>query len=171
MSGHTHAILGANAAWLAVLAGVDSSLVLFLAVGAVAGLLPDIDAQAAKIHFIAGGIFGVFRGVFKHRGFIHSLLFTAILFLVAHIALRQYHPILPVVIGVGYLSHLLVDGFNKKGVPYLMPFSKKRLHLVPKILRTPVGGLLDQLLFIGGVTGVAILLLREIDFSVVWLAL
>ena len=75
MTGKTHALVGANAIWILVLSGqIDAYAPLLILVGAIGGILPDIDANRATIHYKMGGIFGIFKGVFRHRGFFHSWL-------------------------------------------------------------------------------------------------
>lgn len=163
MHWRTHAVIGANAIWLAVVVHpVDQSALLLLAAGGVSGLLPDIDATAAKIHFTAGGVFGPLRGFFRHRGFFHSLLAVALVALVSGLCLTRYHPALPLVVTLGYLSHPLIDGFNRPGVEYLFPW-KKRLRLLPKALTTPVKGLADQVLFVVGLMGLIYFLISHFE--------
>ncbi len=159
MTGTTHMAVGANAAWIAMFFGLtDERVIPLVFVGAIAGLLPDIDASAAKIHFIGGGLLGAFRGIMKHRGFMHSFLVLGILSVVSYIFLRRFHPFVPLVFGLGYLSHLVIDGFNFAGVPYLFPL-KKKYHLMPKILRTPIKGIVDQLFLILGLLGIVLFFL------------
>lgn len=166
MTGQTHAVVGANAVWIAVLTGtVDQSTIPLALVGVVAGLLPDLDASAAKIHFIGGGLLGTFRGIMNHRGFMHSLLVLGILSAMSFVFLRQYHPLIPYAFALGYLSHLIIDGFNFAGVPYLLPF-KAKFHLVPKFLRTPAKGIIDQLLFVSGLLGIVMFFLNYYNTSI-----
>lgn len=160
MTGRTHAVVGANAAWIAAFLGNSDDRVFLLAIaGAFAGILPDIDAGGAKIHHVVGGAFGAFRGVFSHRGFFHSCLAVAIVWAVSTIFLRAYHELLPAVVTLGYLSHLVIDGFNFKGTRYLFPWQRE-FHLVPKWLATPTGGFVDHIFMIAGLTGIVILLLE-----------
>lgn len=161
MSGQTHAAIGANAVWIIVLAGmVDERAWIFVVAGAIAGLLPDIDARGAKIHSIGGEALGAFRGIFEHRGFFHSLLALVLVYLASHFFLSEYHPLLPPIITTGYASHLFIDGLNFKGVRYLFPMHRM-FHLVPKWLATPVRGFLDQLLLVAGLAGVALFFLFQ----------
>lgn len=165
MSGRTHAVVGANAAWIAPLLGGSTNipLILFALIGAVAALLPDIEAGRAKIQYVAGGVFGIFRNIFQHRGFTHSLLGVLLLFLLS-LSTFSLHPVLPLIITLGYITHPVIDGFNHAGTQYLYPVQRK-FWLVPKILRTPLGGLADQLLFVLGLLGVALLVLSSFDVS------
>ncbi len=163
MSGRTHAMVGANAVWIAALfVPVDRAFPILIAVGAFAGLLPDIDAVSAKIHFLGGGVLGAFRNIFKHRGFFHSLLAVAGLFLFAAFFLSGYHPALPVVLATGYASHLFIDGFNKKRTRYFFPL-KKSYRFLHEELCSPIGGSLDQLFFILGAAGIFFFLFSHVD--------
>ena len=144
----THATVGANVIWLSLLADtIDERIIILGAAGAIAALLPDIDATAAKIHFLGGGVLGVFRGGFIHRGFFHSLLAGVAVFILSFIFLRHYQPLLPLAIALGYISHPFIDGLNYGGVQYFFPYRKK-FHILPKFLRTPVEGLTDRLLLV-----------------------
>jgi len=154
MSGLTHAVIGANAIWIASVYGVvDQNTALLAGVGAIAGLLPDIDASSAKIHYLFGQFLSVFKGrhsgIFEHRGIFHSILSVIIIFVFSFIFLRQYNLLLPLVITIGYASHILIDGLNT-GVGYFFPFNRQRYALVPKFLRSKVKGPVDQALFILG---------------------
>ncbi len=64
----THAVGGANTAWIAYLAGASLELTIILAVlGGFMALVPDIDGDHAKIHNVGiAGItpFAIFRGGF-----------------------------------------------------------------------------------------------------------
>ena len=175
MSGYTHAAIGANAVWLAALTGVvDERVVVLVAAGALAGLLPDIDATSAKIHFLFGGVLSPFRGrhsgVFQHRGIFHSIFAVAVVFALSFIFLRQYNPLLPFVLALGYASHPFIDGLNT-GVGYLFPFNLKRYALVPRSLQTRVGGPVDQLLFFLAIVGLLMFFLGHMEILLMPLSL
>ena len=144
--------VGVNALWLAPFFGpIDKSILVLLPAAMLASLLPDIDATAAKIHFLGGGVLGIFRGAFggkyfHHRGLMHSLPFAALIFIIIFIFFRVSYPALPYVVFASYFSHSIIDGFNT-GVGYLYPFVNRRFALVPKFLRTPVGGAADNAFF------------------------
>src|SRR5947209_4458834 len=137
MTWRTHVAVGTNAIWLAGLFGkADESILVLLPVAVIASLLPDIDAVTAKIHFIGGGVLGIFRGsfygkYFHHRGLMHSLFVTLIFFVILWIFFRNSIPLLPYVFALSYFSHSLIDGLNT-GVGYLYPFKRKMYSLVPR---------------------------------------
>ena len=155
MTWKTHAAVGLNSIWLVGLLGkLDQSILILLPAAAIASLLPDIDATSAKIHYIGGGALGIFQGLFRgkyfhHRGLMHSLTVTLVLFVVLLIFFKDSVPMLPYVFALSYFSHPIIDGLNT-GVGYLYPFVYKRFGLIPKYFRTPVGGAMDNLLFFAG---------------------
>ena len=149
MQGKTHAIVGANAVWITALAGqVDQGTIFLIVAGALAGLLPDIDADQAKIHYIGGGVLGMFKGNFIHRGFFHSWLAVLFIFIISTIFLTQFHPWLPIIITLAYLSHPILDGLTKSGVRFLFPL--KKFKLLPKKLGFKISGQFDNALFVIG---------------------
>lgn len=158
MKWYTHAAIGANAAWVLMLGErITSSAVFFLALGAFASLLPDIDAgwagtSGAKIHHIGYGIFRPFRGAFRHRGFFHSFLCITILFCLSIPLAFWIHPFVPVVLTLGYTSHLFIDAWNG-GMQYLYPW-KKDLSFIPKWMRFRVGSFGDDAFFLLGIMGI-----------------
>jgi membrane-bound metal-dependent hydrolase YbcI (DUF457 family) len=165
MSGKTHAMIGANAVWLAHLLGqVDASFPFLIAVGAFAALLPDIDAVYAKIHFVFKGIFGMFKHNFTHRGFFHSLVAVALLYLICFLFLRTYHPLLPPIIALGYASHPFIDAFNG-GVQYLFPYPRF-LSFVPRLFRFRVNSNGDHALFFLGALGIVYFFIIHKDIFV-----
>jgi len=154
MTWRTHLAVGANALWIApLIAPIDQSMLVLIPIAIVASLLPDIDASrtGAKIHYIGGGAFGMFRGLFSgkyfhHRGLMHSFFTTLVLFVLLTIFFGRRLPALPAVFALSYFSHPLIDGFNTT-VGYLYPFSRKRFALVPRSLYQKVDGTVDNLLF------------------------
>lgn len=135
-----------------------------LAVGAVAGLLPDIDepnamlARGSWVPYRLGPlarflgvivslpfkIAGYFlKGVLGHRGGTHSLamsvMFT-LLFAIPITALLGFKwDWLIWTIWFGFMSHLFADMHNPSGVPLMWPVMSKykTFHVLPGALRIP----------------------------------
>ncbi len=153
----------------------------------VGGLLPDIDEPKSLIghspRILARGATGksrrgslprvlirvlgelltgivqalatVVRELTGHRGATHWLL-TALVVALPAIAFLGPHAGL--CLAVGYLSHLALDMLTRSGIPLLGPFSKRRLHLLPKPFRVRTGGPLDHFVqFAAGLAYVALL--------------
>ncbi|SRR5258708_5946991 len=164
MTWRTHVAVGSNAIWLTGLFGkVDESILILLPVAVIASLLPDIDATAAKIHFVGGGVLGIFKGsfhgkYFHHRGLMHSLFITIIFFIILWIFFRNSFPFLPYIFSLSYFSHPIIDGLNT-GVGYLYPFNHKTYTLVPKFFRSRVGSKIDGLLMFVGLLGILLFFL------------
>lgn len=159
MTGRTHLVAGANAAgWgLWLLTGMPASI-WWIGLGALGGLFPDLDASDSLLQNadLRSGQRGlriqplklpglVLNALFGHRGFLHSLL--ALILLIAAFALARPPIELIAAFGLGYISHLFLDGINPSGVPLFYPF-KRRIRFVP-FVRIRTGGLIDQLLFLG----------------------
>jgi membrane-bound metal-dependent hydrolase YbcI (DUF457 family) len=96
----------------------------YLAAGALAGGLPDADA----LLFPLARRFPMLR----HRGITHSFLGVTIIAVVGSLLAPM---ILPgtfatyfLVMEVGGLSHIALDGFTNFAVPPLLPFSDKQIH-------------------------------------------
>ena len=169
MNWRTHAVVGANALWVLPLVhqSLDASILFLLPSAVVGALLPDIDAHGsgAKVHYVAGGVLGAFRGLFfgkllGHRGLFHSLSMALVLFLIAWSFTHEQYPSAALVFAIGYITHIIIDGFNT-GVGYLFPFWLKRFALVPRFFLTPVGGTADTFLFILGLFGIALFFLAN----------
>ena len=156
--------VGVNALWIAPFFGpLDKSILVLLPAAMLASILPDIDATAAKIHFIGGGVLGIFRGAFggryfHHRGIMHSLPVALVILSVMLGIFHSSFPALPYVFATSYFSHSIIDGFNT-GVGFLYPFVGRRFALVPKFLRTPVGGAADNLFFFMACLGILLFFL------------
>jgi inner membrane protein len=86
--------------------------------------------------FVVMGLVMVFVKTSKHRGVTHTLLLWLVIVapfiwimksgsvsLLMDISCSVYFGFL-----VGWFSHLLADSFNRKGVPWLYPISRKKLY-------------------------------------------
>ena len=160
MTGKTHALAGANAAgWGLLLVSGLSHSPIWLAIGGLAGLLPDLDASESELQNVSWRVGGrrglrlklfkipalIFHHLFGHRGALHSLL--GLVVFTALVALIKAPVELILAFGLGYLSHLLTDGLTLGGVPLFWP-GHGRVRLSP-FIRIRTGGLLDQALFVG----------------------
>ena len=97
----------------------------YFAIVLIASLLPDIDSPNSKASRQLGIIGKVTRTLTKHRGIFHSIwvpLVSSIL--LWHFVGKTY----AIALVVGYMSHLIIDGFTKSGINFLHPFSTLRLQ-------------------------------------------
>lgn len=85
--------------------------------GLVGSVLPDIDHEESylgrKVKFISRRL--------DHRCFCHSLFFVAIITLIGDLFSKE----IAMGLCLGMLSHLVLDMFNKRGVPLFMTKDKK----------------------------------------------
>lgn len=112
---------------------------LFLVFAVLFSSFPDVDHSGSMINrkFF---VFRIFSFLFKHRGFMHSIFFALILFLIA----RHFgYDDIGYGVMVGFLAHLLADGLTKSGVRMFYPLFKFRMRGFIK-----TGGLLEKVLFI-----------------------
>jgi inner membrane protein len=155
--GPTHALAGActTGLFLAFHIPHHYPLLILSGVGAIAALMPDLDGSESMIENIE--IFGLkplkipaffIDKMFKHRGFLHSLMAVALLAFI----LLGFFPKLPVefvvAIVLGYTSHLLADGVTPQGVPWLYPIDW-RPNLLPGFLTITTGSWKEGIVFIG----------------------
>lgn len=174
MNGPTHMTFGM--ASFGVLAGPVAHIVphvpevpvwglpIGIAVGAVSGLLPDIDEPNAmlgrgswvprklgplarflgmiiSLPFKLTGYF--IKGTLGHRGGTHSLAMSIIFTLIFAMPITMFGGVqldwLIWTVWFGFMSHLVADMLNPSGVPFLWPLRSKHrtMHLLPKPLRIP----------------------------------
>lgn len=145
--------VGAATAWLAVpLVGAGHiepiHAWVFLVVGGLFALLPDIDHPKSKIQFLLKGIFRPIAYMVQHRGFFHSVLAMAIIFGVSTaLGAGRFHPALPYIMTAGYASHTVIDMLTPGGVRVLWPIRKK-FRWLPRKIAPKTGGVVDYLLLV-----------------------
>jgi len=110
----------------------EHSIILFFLI-ALFSILPDIDLHTSYIGKKVKIFSFTFEFMLGHRGIFHSLWVPILLYVV----LAKFGLELAV---IGYLSHLLLDMFNRKGIKLFWPI----LGLHGDYL---TGGLVDSLLF------------------------
>lgn len=156
MRGPTHALAGActTLAFTAFPISHHYPLLILSGVGAFAALVPDLDGSESTIENLR--ILGfrplkwpgfIVDKLFKHRGFLHSLLAVAILAFI----LLGFFPEVPkefvITALLGYSSHLLTDGLTPLGIPLFYPL-EWRVTFLPKILCITTGSLAEGMVFV-----------------------
>lgn len=116
--------------------GLATAIIPMVVGGYLGGLLPDIDHPGSKIGKALYPVAWVVNKLFGHRGATHSLLalfLTSVLFLLPSLSLDGFIGFLykqfAIGIGVGFLSHLILDMSTKSGVPLMYPFSRKSFNI------------------------------------------
>lgn len=156
MRGPTHALAGAGTAaiFLAIPQVNTTPLLVLSLLGAFAALLPDLDNSESTLENLRIGGVRIFKApafiidkLFKHRGYLHSLLAVALLAFI----LLGFFPILPkdvvIVVLLGYLSHIALDSLTPVGIPWLYPI-EHNFRLLPKILCITTGSLGEMAFFV-----------------------
>lgn len=93
---------------------------------AAAALIPDIDTESSKIGAVTRPVSTIISRIFGHRKLFHAPLVYALLAL----ALRESLPV-TLYLGLvgGVLSHLLLDGMTRRGIPWLYPFHHSNISI------------------------------------------
>ncbi|MBI4117786.1 MAG: metal-dependent hydrolase [Parcubacteria group bacterium] len=165
MTGRTHAIIGANAVWLSTLNTIwDEKVFFVVALSAIAGLLPDADANHAKIHGITGGTTKILAMILKHRGVLHSWIAIVAVYFTAEYFGARYFENFSLIITAAFASHLFLDSLNPTGIPLLFPI-KTKFRLLPKFIAPNTDGPVDWLLFSLGALALVGFFFTQTDFS------
>lgn len=168
MTGRTHAAVGANTVWISMALGFPFTAWL-IPIAALAALLPDLDASESMIkhlefrvgsrrHGLRLKLFMpfalLFSSLFRHRGWLHSWAALAIVAALSFGFLGRFGESIPVVVTLGYFSHLVADALTVSGIEFLLPM-RRSIRLLPKFLAVRTGGAVDTLLFIAASLGIA----------------
>lgn len=129
MEGTTHILGGAVAGMLCTLilqsTGIQS--VGLVGISIAGSLFPDIDLCSSKAGSKAKPASFTINALFGHRTLFHS----PILYIALYLLWTHYFPnarTWAVAFAVGVASHILLDMFNKRGIPLLYPI-KKTYHI------------------------------------------
>ena len=127
-----------------------SEKIVAIATAMLFSILPDIDMVKSKAGRHLQPFSTILSFVFRHRGFLHSFIFVAIVYLGIRYLLS---PAIAAAATIGYSSHLIMDSLTKEGIMPLSPLSKLRLRGFIK-----TGGILEKAIF----TAISVLLLLKL---------
>lgn len=123
-----------------------SEKVALILVAALFALAPDIDTIKSKAGKLLQPFSTVASFLFKHRGFLHSFVFVALIYF----GMRYlFSSTVAAAAAIGYSSHLLLDSLTKEGIKPFSPLSRIKLKGFIK-----TGGLLENV-----VLGIMVVLL------------
>jgi|TARA_Y100000310_G_scaffold186143_2_gene186224 inner membrane protein len=113
---------------------------LFFPAVLIASGIPDIDEPKSKFGRKLGFLSEILNFIFRHRGIFHSVFLGGVIsyFLWAFNASLGYG------FFIGFLSHLIADGFTLQGINFIYPFKQLRLS---GFVRT--GGKLESIIYYG----------------------
>jgi len=129
--------------------GIEDRL-LFVSVCVLASLLPDIDLPMSKIGSKVRPISWLLNLLFGHRGLVHSIFIPLIIW-----GILSYYGwnLIAAAFFLGYMSHLIIDMLNTKGICFFYPLSKVRVNGFVK-----AGGILEWFLFVFIAIGIILIL-------------
>lgn len=116
-------VIGCGVGYVVELSGVPGAMFAVGASAVLGSVICDIDIPDSFIGAKVRPISSLINMTVGHRTFFHSLLFMLLL---GYLFGMIYIP-LGVGIGLGILSHIVLDMFNGNGVAYLYPFKKNRI--------------------------------------------
>jgi membrane-bound metal-dependent hydrolase YbcI (DUF457 family) len=165
MRGHTHALFGLTTMVAVnaltdfvqphVIEGVPAGLAVCAGAAILGGLAPDIDAEDSTVKRemgMAGTVTSLGLRAFgvKHRGLTHYGLTTLLVIVVSYLIGRSLgYPDAGLAFGLGYFSHTVIaDAMTRHGVPLWWPLSKRKFHLLPRLLRIKTGDPVEALVFL-----------------------
>ena len=115
MTGKTHLVAGIATSLLLNVTAPETALIAF------GSILPDIDHSGSRLGHMVKPI----SSLLKHRGFTHSFLFCLICSII--------NPF----IGIGVLTHLILDFLTPKGEQLLWPINKDiKLPFFSRFIKT-----------------------------------
>ncbi len=117
----------------------DNPLTIF--VSSLSSLLPDVDTESKIRKSLPGKLFyyifflpaALRKKDLRHRGLTHSFLFLFFLSLLCLALQPLVGTAIVLSFLLGYFSHIVLDGFTKKGVQPLLPLSKKKFKGFVKV--------------------------------------
>lgn len=100
------------------------SKLLFILIGLLFSIFPDIDERSSKIGKKYKFTSRVINFLFGHRGFFHSIYIPLILYFIFYIINHE----IGIAILAGYFSHLLMDAITKQGIMPLYPIINRKIN-------------------------------------------
>ena len=124
---------------------------LFMAHVTGSAILADLDIPVSKIGGIFKPLSWLLNILFGHRGFMHTIFFPLIIYILLTLLDKHFWA---GAFFLGYMSHLVADMMNLKGIYFFYPISHVKMN---GFIRT--GGILEYFLFILMIAGVIFLLI------------
>jgi len=140
MKGTTHLLIGFYIGLLFVGSMPLFASILFMASMLLGSLAPDLDHQGSKLGKRLKPLSSLLS-LAGHRTILHAIWVPAILYMMY---VWHWHSFMLIAFIIGYVSHIVADGFTKKGINFIHPFQHLRLQGFVE-----TGGILEWLLFWG----------------------
>ncbi len=141
--------------------------------GGVAGLLPNVDSSLPALERSRNGVLRRLGTSTTAGGLTHSavVMLPVAALLGLGLALATGRPGLGVALVAGVLSHLVLDLLGEIGVQLWAPLSRQWIAFPPwPRLRPRRGGIVELLLFCGGLGGLLLLAVRQaLPYAIQWM--
>ncbi len=123
---------------------------LFVIIVTFSSILPDIDTPFSKIGSKIPFLSWLLNLLFGHRGLLHTIYFPLLIYFILEVFEKH---LWAGAFFLGYMSHLIIDMLNTKGVYFFYPLNKTRINGFIKS-----GGILEWVLFVLILIGIGFLL-------------
>jgi membrane-bound metal-dependent hydrolase YbcI (DUF457 family) len=149
---HTMMSLAVAFAPLAILPLNINNLPFYLASVSFFSLFPDLDEKNSYLSYKFPFLSMFLRLFTEHRGLTHRFFFSLIVFPIIYLAFYVLYPLKDPLLfyfaWIGYISHLIGDGFTKGGLKrFFYPFSKKTFYFLPYYLRFKTNSFIEKIYF------------------------
>lgn len=119
--------------------GMDITPSFGLVTMSIGALLVDIDME----HSTMGRKYPIFSKIFTHRGMTHTgIVCLCWVFLFLAMGKHKQNAVISLAESltwgfvVSYISHVVIDLFNGKGVPLFWPLSKRKVHVMKIVTKS-----------------------------------
>ncbi|MDP6641946.1 MAG: metal-dependent hydrolase [Candidatus Nanoarchaeia archaeon] len=134
----THLVFGFLVALISITYFEVPNNFIFISIIVFSSIVADIDKMSSKIGSKVRPLSFLLELLFGHRGLMHTIYVPIAVFIVLSIFNYQ---LIGFAFLLGFISHLLIDSLNIKGISFLKPFHK--FH-ISGFIKT--GGILEYVL-------------------------
>lgn len=136
-----------------------ATAVALTALSAASAGVPDLDSDESKLGRKCKWLSGALSRTFGHRGLIH----TPCLYILISALFAGFVPSV-IILGflTGVISHLALDSFNRMGIAWAYPFSRRRYHWAEIRTRTPEEDVFRLVLWV--LSGIMLVVVMGLSF-------
>jgi len=121
---YTHLAFGFLAGLVSLAFFGHGNIYIFFTFVLIGALLPDIDTPNSKMGSKFKILSKSIKFIFGHRGIIHTIWGMLV---ICGLFWFFVNKVYGTALFVGFFSHIFIDGFTKKGINFLHPFSRIKI--------------------------------------------
>jgi inner membrane protein len=143
LTGKTHISTGIFVTLIAIYS-TNIDIIPVVAGSIIGSTLPDIDHPLPHV---------------KHRGITHTLMAAMLIFLSFYL-IKDF---VLLGLGIGYLTHVLMDLLNGSGCPILYPVYKKRINIIDLKYDSTVEHMIAKVMIANIVVMIVLILMKKLS--------